>query len=928
MPAMNDGIEFVIDSSLSKIDRGISVNLKDSLVTISKSVFNLATGNLAGMVTDAIEGLKSMSIVGELSVESLTWMLIRRSFTRSLLELIREMEPAWLSGRTQVDEAAELNFYEELENATQGLKVAVKSDFFQKPAELPFLKQIQPWIRSWLIWNGVGDRAVDASIRKMGAYFAYALNNEWRSNSAQYALVEQSLSTPFAAADQRARGWREHYAWLLKNVHEPMFAEHFSLYDIYVSPRAFVRIQDPSKRHETLPSSEEKAADVMEVMDLHDELNRWISAGDKDDAIRVISGGPGCGKSSLTRMLAMELSVNETHVLRIPLHLYNPDGDIETQVGIFVSDQGILHDNPLDRRVGPARIILIFDGLDELAMQGREAAETVQKFVHAMHRFVMSRNQTELRVQVVLSGRELIIQNLQGDFRKPRQVYHVMPYYTTPDDRRLYHDPNQLLSQDLRHIWWKAFGRVTQLDFPGLPSDLERSDLIEITSQPLLNYLVATSYIRKTLEFSKEVTINRIYKDLISAVYARSYSGGGWAGTGIVPLDGFMRVLEEIGVACWHGEKRTATVGEIEKQCNLGGLDTVLRSLQEGAKAGVSRLLMAFYFRQNSYREDQQTFEFTHKSFGEFLAGCRVVRSIKRIYDERMRNEELHDGGWTISDAIVRWADLCGRAPMDLDMYRFVISEIQSMAVDDAQNCQSILSELLSFSVRIGVPVDKLTEKPYGAIAHARMVRNVEESLLACHYGLAQRCGKVLRIEGGPLVAGELFCRLRGQRSGPQNRLGQRCMGMLDLSGSIFHLNDFYQCDLSGSILDGCKLNYANLMMANLSRTNCLETNFSGANMYNVIFREARLKGAFFIDASITGADFADAHLEDVNFNGATVDFNIREQRINFKGATLINVKIPERLIKCAIFDPGFDLSAIRDTSGDRTEGHRARKPR
>ncbi len=260
----------------------------------------------------------------------------------------------------------------------------------------------------------------------MGAYFTHTLNNEWRTNNIQYSLIEESLLTPFTIADQRARAWREHFSWLVKSVHEPMFGEHFSLHDIYIQPRASTYVNNPRSRSSLTATCDSDGK--MEVVDLHSELHRWLDEGDKEDAIKVSwVRGPGCGKSSLTRMFAMELGTTERHASESPSSLQPPDGDIETQVGVFISDQGILHDNPLERKTGPSRILLIFDGLDELAMQGREASETVQKFVYAVHKFVMSRNQSELHVQVLLSGRELVIQNLQGDFRKARQVYHVMP---------------------------------------------------------------------------------------------------------------------------------------------------------------------------------------------------------------------------------------------------------------------------------------------------------------------------------------------------------------------------------------------------------------------------------------------------------------------------------------------------------------------
>jgi replication-associated recombination protein RarA len=40
------------------------------------------------------------------------------------------------------------------------------------------------------------------------------------------------------------------------------------------------------------------------VVDLQAELEAWLRKADKDDAIRVICGGPGCGKSSFAKIFA------------------------------------------------------------------------------------------------------------------------------------------------------------------------------------------------------------------------------------------------------------------------------------------------------------------------------------------------------------------------------------------------------------------------------------------------------------------------------------------------------------------------------------------------------------------------------------------------------------------------------------------------
>ena len=80
-----------------------------------------------------------------------------------------------------------------------------------------------------------------------------------------------------------------------------------------------------------------------------------------------------------------------------------------------------------------------------------------------------------------------------------------------------------MLEHDLRQEWWNRYGALTGSGYGGLPNELNRSDLEEITGQPLLNFLVALSFARGKLDFTKDVGLNEIYSDLVTAVYDRGY---------------------------------------------------------------------------------------------------------------------------------------------------------------------------------------------------------------------------------------------------------------------------------------------------------------------------------------------------------------------------------------------------------------------
>ena len=148
------------------------------------------------------------------------------------------------------------------------------------------------------------------------------------------------------------------------------------------------------------------------VVSLQNELEQWLQKASPQDSIRVISGGPGSGKSSFARIFAAKLSHDpKLKVLYVPLHLIDATRDLTEEIGRFVKDEGVLLQNPLDPESPEPNLLIIFDGLDELASQGKAAAETARAFIREVNRTVEKRNlQSELRV--LISGRELVVQDI------------------------------------------------------------------------------------------------------------------------------------------------------------------------------------------------------------------------------------------------------------------------------------------------------------------------------------------------------------------------------------------------------------------------------------------------------------------------------------------------------------------------------------
>jgi uncharacterized protein YjbI with pentapeptide repeats len=566
----------------------------------------------------------------------------------------------------------------------------------------------------------------------------------------------------------------------------------------------------------------------------------------------------------------------------------DPAGDFVEALGRFVRNEGIFPHNPLHPDSAETNVLLILDGLDELANQGQAAALTARDFVNAVQNFVYQRNLSTLNLRVLFSGREVVIQDTRTEFRKPQQILHVLPYYTSATDRKAegWIDPDQRLERDLRQDWWQNYGRLTGKHFAGMPQELAREDLQEVNAQPLLNYLLAISYCRGELDFSKDINLNQIYYSLVKAVHERGYEGREGrrhAGVRHMELRDFFLMLEEVALAAWHGDGRSTTIKEIEQHCREAGYDKQLEAFREGAERGITRLLAAFFFRQHGERpRGDPTFVFTHKSFGEYLSARRLVRAMEDIVEERERRGNKGGGkGWSEADALERWARLCGPTAVSGFLHRFWLAEVALRPIEDVTLWQQHFVRLFSTMLRHGSPMERLQLPTFNDMVFQS--RNAEEALLAAMNACARVTKIVSKIEHPePTTFGTWIRRMQGQRKGDENVLTLLCLSFIDLERVILDMVDLYGADLGHSDLtlidaDLAILSFANLREARLSGAKLIWASLSGANLSGAKLSGAKLSEADLSEADLRRADLRRAkylpkQLQAANTTGALFD--------------------------------------------------------
>lgn len=892
-----------VSKPISAWNKDLKVNLKDFFKSLIKTTAQFGAGNYANASKDAVDTISAVKLGNDYG--GIAWLLIYRSLLQAVFTLVEENEGLLLQdssnpmvaryklGIPPDDPDALIN---QLDLSLEEKELTIDEQFFVHPEELSILEDFKRPFSQWLQNFGLSEPQSQAIANHLRSYFVFALNDQWRTRSEDYVPLKQAFDTPFTKASEQEQAWMQYSAWLKKQVDESMFDEAFSLSQVYVPLRAYYEVKVDEDKSGGANTEEKKIRRV--VIELEETLKAWLDKGDPGDALKVISGGPGSGKSSFTKMFAARMVGKTTRrILFVPLHLFEASDDLVEALGNYIRLTRILPYNPLDPEEGDAKLLLIFDGLDELTMQGKLAAETAQQFVSEIQRKVELLNSKDrLRLKVLISGRDLAVQANMNQLRKQQQVMYVLPYLIKDGSSKNYQDSKNLLEQDQRQVWWKLYSAATGKNHAGMPNELSRNDFEEITSQPLLNFLVALSYDRGILNLTEESNLNRIYEDLLKAVYERKWAVNPHPATLDVQEEDFIRILEEVAVSAWHGDGRKTSVREIEAHCEVSGLKDLLEALQEGASKGVTRLLMAFYFRQAGNRiSGDRTFEFTHKSFGEYLTARRLVDVVRNIHNELERQPRFRAGSFNEQLALEIWVRLCGQVPLDEYIYRFLHNEMLLQDPQVVLGWQATLCRLISYMIDNGMPMERITPRPYFK-EEVRQARNAEEALLAALNVCARTTKKISEINWPSATSfGEWIARLLGQRPGGQNVLAMECLSYLNLSDARLDMRDLYSARLSGSDLKGAHLYWTHLQRADLS----------GANLEGIISSGALLGQANLEHTNLKRADLTEADLRRANLFGANLEGAILD-RADLTGAQMDHANVFGASFRGAILDSSF----------------------
>ena len=910
------------------------------------------SGDAAAAAKEAFEALDYVQF--QENDGHLAWALVQTSMAKAVATLLRGV-------KERLKPEAFAKFEEHVARLDQELDahtVAIDQEFFDHPGWSPYAREVTRLFRAGLVAFEMGDTLADWYARQLSQLFSQRLDKEWLDNKEKFAkLLPENRRTPFTAATGSELEWAKYAAWLDEEANRRVFDEDFGLTSVYVPLRAYGEMGERNWIAKRIVGHAE------------DMLDAWLEESRTNDAVRVVEGDPGAGKSSLARRYAAtrfgrNFAGRWWRVILVPLHdeAFVAGKSIEDAAAEFTRRVSATELVPLDR-TAPGNTLLILDGLDELSRGGQFGRDVIRAFMSQVTALLKAWNDREsARLLVLICGRPVAVGEIKAEVRADGAVLNLLPFLvneqTTPEWFRGVTpgvDPRGLLECDQRAEWYQKYSAVRGLtDGDGLHAKIKiRADLDAVTAQPLLNYLIAF-LTRETEAGELPANLCGVYEALLYKIWQRGWDRGQVPAIEKLNFEPFCQLLETIALTAWHsGNPRSVRICEVEDRLT-GEQKAQLETFEKEAKTGVLRLLFAFFVRPGAVNRGDQTYEFTHKTFAEYLVSRRLVREIDILADDWKKSA----GGraWKDDMRLQEWAELFGPTALDDDMREFLVNALEAgtdhrnrqrpgSGLEAAANWQTVLTQLLNVAVRDGMPMHMMTMKLRPRPTYQEMDRQAQNSelallhtLSAC-FGITKIRSRITALEVAPQDwMGRRWCRpmfnfcysfLRFEKVGWSRRWLTNCnLSGADLSGADLRGADLSRADLSRANLSGADLSGANLSGADLGRADLIRVFLNGADLSVANLREANLSGAFLNWADLGRADLNGAFLSEAELRGASLigaDLSKADlNRANLSGGNLSEAHLRgANLIRASLIGSNLSRSDLRwaDMNGTGLSG-------
>lgn len=769
---------------------------------------------------------------------------------------------------------------------------------------------------------------------------AYKVTERVSRNTHRYlkeAVAQVRDKAKVLAAAYGGDGWLrdlETYSSLEKYLEETIaskpeqtvFDEEFTFRDIYVPL-------------EVKPVRDGKVDEDTATINIETWAAELLADDTKAGRILFVQGGPGRGKSVFCRMFA-DWVRRELHPIYTPILIrlrdvtaFEKDFDktLSAAVGwdFAASDGGWLTDRN-------TRFLFLLDGFDELLLE-RGTGDGLEELLEQISKFQKrAAENPERGHRVLITGRSMMLVGLERKMPTNLEWVEIA-----------------LMSPEIQAAWssrWEAqVGTEKAEQFRQfLANERCPQQVGELAREPLLLYLLAAMH--RDDSFGEEIFAAedgdelkvRVYQAALEWVLTKQRTEDGCnLNPKITDLEeeDLYSVLAEAALCVVQSGNERASIRNIEDrllaQGNAGAKELIEAAKQTAEKNPLKNALAAFYLKHVEGAEN--SVEFFHKSFGEFLCAKRMAETLtdwtqktgnrRKTYaiDEKTFDKQVYDlmGYGILTGEIVGYLRVLLQQNAGLDwgvLYERLHEFYLRWSDGEFIELFDVAEENL--------PLGKARQlQKYGIGRGQRQVDiytglNVLILLLELHrYGQSREewqdkirfhpCGEL----GTEEFDRERLLRIIGyseclEASTFRRELGQFLSGT-DLSGVNLSGADFNDANLSGADLSDANLGSADFLFANLSDADISGTSLLFANLLAADLSCTNLSKGNLFYTNLGSANLGSANLSCTNLSSANlreVRWDSQTQWANAKGLhTAMN--IPENLAREPKFAAAIALS-------------------
>jgi uncharacterized protein YjbI with pentapeptide repeats len=535
------------------------------------------------------------------------------------------------------------------------------------------------------------------------------------------------------------------------------------------------------------------------------------------------------------------------------------------------------------------RFLLIFDGFDELLLQGREGGG-LKELVQQLGDF-----QARTHHQCLVTGRPLALQGVARMLSQTRSLVRVR-LEPMADPQR-----NEWLGN-----WAKLFGEGEANNFKAFltacPSDIGE----QLAREPLLLYLLGRLHRENHLNAQMFAGTKgmqakvRVYDESVRWVLERQRQEMSEQIPGLAAED-LRQVLQEAALCVVQSGNETAKLTMLKSRFtdDANPVAELLKQAQSETERTedktLNNLLTAFYLKPGEGNKTGSV-EFAHKSFREFLFAERL----KSAFEDWVTLGEHGQLRLNDSNVDAQIYDILGHGLLTTE--EFLYLQQMSFARRDFDAVR-LFKRLHGFYLRWsnGKYIDKA---PSENLPQRKMMQLRESDIsiglrqidiyaglntLALLVGL-HRVSAFKADNENPLIVFHP-CGVPGDvHNVPDNRQfdANNLRQVLTYSQSLgIKLPNFIfiRANLSDANLVGINFSHNYLIKTNFYRARLWDANFSYANLNRANFKYAQLSGCRFHDANLTEADLSGADIISSDFTHA-----------NLSGAdlSLVNLSPPD----------------------------------